>query len=85
MSSAAVRALVIKARAENLRRGEADLGAGFTPPERCPLDLLLRTVQGALQAAMEERNWDAVAEAYDMACTLHRLMTGKAFDPICTT
>lgn len=77
------RALIIAARATNLRRTEDEQKAGFASPHQGPPDMTIRTVMCALMCGMETNDWAAVAEAYDMLCTTHRAMTGKNYDPVC--
>jgi hypothetical protein len=77
------RDLVIAARATNIRRAEMDLAGGFAPPEHGPPDMTLRTVLCALMSGMQTDDWNCVAEAYDILCSLHRQVTGKKYDPVC--
>ena len=77
------RDLVIAARATNIRRSEDEMNSGFASPERGPYDVTVRTVMCALMAGMQTDDWNCVAEAYDILCSLHRGAFKTNFDPIC--
>jgi hypothetical protein len=78
MTQQEVAALVAKARRTNRERDEIDRGAGFAAPGSGPVYLQVRTVMSALDAAMREESWDAVAEGYAMAEEVDRRLRGAA-------
>jgi hypothetical protein len=55
-----------RAARTNLARDAVERQSGFTAPTDCGDTTLMRTAICALQAGLEEQDWDCVAEAADM-------------------
>lgn len=73
--------LIDQARRNNDKHDAIDRKYGFAPPNVGPADITVRTILGALWAALQTKDWNIVAEAYEITVDLHRGMTGKTYDP----
>jgi hypothetical protein len=65
-SDARFRALLARARRTNANRDRIDRSCGAAAPGDCPADILVNTVLDALECGISLKDWDCVAEAYDM-------------------
>jgi len=81
MSEERARRLVRKARETNRQRSASERKHGFGSPEDGPPITTLRTIMAALWCGMSTDDWDAIAEGYAMCGDLHRMVSGKAYEP----
>ena len=69
--------IISKARKTNAIRDNIDLKNGFAPPNRCSLDVFLKTAMGAILCGLQTEDFDCIAEGYVMLEDMHSKLTNN--------